>query len=411
VKSNHALRGLLAFLLGAPLLAQAPAYSPAILTQPDGSGNTVGLVLHSFSYLVTAQNPAQPGEVLTLFATGLGPTNPAVAAGAPAPFSPPAVTTTIPAVSLGCQQASVISSALAPGAVGIYQVIFALPAGAAGGGQSLSLTIGGKTSSTVMLPVVGLPGPAINAVVSTASFALGAPIVAGSIVTVFGCGFGTADNLSLFPATTFQQLSVTFNGTPAPLFHVIASANQIDLLVPAELPSSGTVTVQLNSGGGASSSFTLLAAAASPGIFRITDPSKPSRHNVAALFSNTAWLPMPTSMAQALGIPINCTAGGVETALLCGQPAQAGDVIQLFVTGLGKATPGGDPNGSPLPTGTVAPANGSPLYQTVLAPKVTIGGVSAQILFSGIAPGFAGLYQINLQVPTGVAPGDDVSVQ
>jgi len=223
--------------------------------------------------------------VLTLFATGLGPTNPAVAAGAPAPVSPLAVTTTVPVVSLGSQQASVISSALAPGAVGIYEVIFALPSGAAGGGQSLTLTIGGKTSSTVMLPVAGLPGPAINAVVSSASFASGAPIV-----TLFGCGFGTTDNLSLFPTTSFQGLSVSFNGIPAPLLHVIASANQIDLLVPSELPSSGTVTVQLKNGAGASSPFTLPAAAASPGIFRITDPSKPSRRNVArALPRETTW--------------------------------------------------------------------------------------------------------------------------
>jgi uncharacterized protein (TIGR03437 family) len=63
-----------------------------------------------------------------------------------------------------------------------------------------------------------------------------------------------------------------------------------------------------------------------------------------------------------------------------------------------------------LPTGSVAPANGSVLYQTVQTPIVTIGGVSTPVLFSGIAPGFAGEYQINIQVPGGVTPGDDVPV-
>ena len=41
-------------------------------------------------------------------------------------------------------------------------------------------------------------------------------------------------------------------------------------------------------------------------------------------------------------------------------------------------------------------------------PKVTIGGVDAEVSFSGLAPGNAGQYQINVQVPNGVKPGDDV---
>jgi uncharacterized protein (TIGR03437 family) len=61
-------------------------------------------------------------------------------------------------------------------------------------------------------------------------------------------------------------------------------------------------------------------------------------------------------------------------SLSCGQPAGAGDYIQIYVTGLGRATPGGDPNGKVLPTGSVAPADGSVLYQTVQNPTVTIGG-------------------------------------
>jgi len=107
-----------------------------------------------------------------------------------------------------------------------------------------------------------------------------------------------------------------------------------------------------------------------PGIFRVADPSKASRKNGAVLFANTAWLVMPASMATARNLT---SCAGLPVAATCGQPAGAGDYIQIFITGLGKATPGGDPNGKMLPTGSVAPANGSVLYQTVQKPAVTIG--------------------------------------
>ena len=79
-------------------------------------------------------------------------------------------------------------------------------------------------------------------------------------------------------------------------------------------------------------------------------------------------------------------------------------ILQIFVTGLGKATPGGDPAGDPLPAGELAPGG----YNTVETPVVTIGGIQAIVDFSGLAPGFSGLYQINARVPLGAQAGDQV---
>jgi uncharacterized protein (TIGR03437 family) len=81
------------------------------------------------------------------------------------------------------------------------------------------------------------------------------------------------------------------------------------------------------------------------------------------------------------------------------RPAKAGEYISIYCTGLGQVT------NSP---GAGNPASSTPLSQTAAAPTVTIGGVRANVQFSGLAPGFAGLYQVNVQVPNGIAPSDAV---
>ena len=77
-------------------------------------------------------------------------------------------------------------------------------------------------------------------------------------------------------------------------------------------------------------------------------------------------------------------------------PAKPGDVIVLYMTGQGAVS-------NPIPTG--APALGSPLSLTLATTTATIGGTNAEVLFSGLAPGFVGLLQVNIRIPN-VAAGD-----
>jgi uncharacterized protein (TIGR03437 family) len=63
-----------------------------------------------------------------------------------------------------------------------------------------------------------------------------------------------------------------------------------------------------------------------------------------------------------------------------------------------------------VPTGGVAPADGSVIYTTVQTPLVTIGGLAATVAFCGIAPGTASEYQLNVTIPPGVGAGNDVPV-
>jgi uncharacterized protein (TIGR03437 family) len=157
---------------------------------------------------------------------------------------------------------------------------------------------------------------------------------------------------------------------------------------------------------GVSADFTVQLSAAAPGVFRIPS-SLAARPPVAAmLFNNTQWRVMPNDFAQEWNIPGNCHASGIAAAAICGEPAQPGDYLQIYVTGLGPAYPNQDSSQPVLGTGQIAPASGSPLYWTLSAPTVTVGGAPAQPVFYGVAPGFFGLYQINIQVPAAAPIGD-----
>jgi uncharacterized protein (TIGR03437 family) len=400
-------------LVSLPFSITLEAFAPGIyvkdpavfISNPNAIGE--GVFAGADLRTITTEAPASPGEAISLFAVGLGATNPVVPTGTVAPADPLATTVTLPRVTVAGQETTVLLSALVPGQIGRYQVIFTVPGGLEVGSYPVKLEIGGIQSNTVTLPV-GKPTPQITSIVNAASFRSSGLVVPGSIVSLFGANFGTKDILTGFPATDFGGVSVTFNGIPAPLFHLIGSRNQINLLAPVELPESGFVTVQLRAGSLTSFGVQVKMAPVLPAIFFISDPSNPVRRTAAALLAGTAWRAMPQEQARALGIPDNCS--GLPAIATCGQPAQPGDSIQVYATGLGKATPGGDPAGRPLATGSVAPADGSVLYVTVRKPVVTVGGVPAQVQFSGLAPGFAGLYQVNLQIPPGAPAGDDVAV-
>ena len=258
--------------------------------------------------------------------------------------------------------------------------------------------------------------PVIGGIVSSASFAPNTPAAPGSILAVFGRNFGMTNRNFLFPSTRFENegVSVLFDGTAAPLFGVFGATPfpQINVLAPTDLPEMGQVQVKVTNSAGTSDMFMLAMAPASTGIYRADpvgrlyaaalvafDPDVPNR-------GPTRHLAIPASTAATLGIPTNCKADGVAPLADCGEPVSPGVILQIFVTGLGKAPPGGDPAGDPLPAGMVAP--GVPAYNTVETPEVTIGGMPARVDFSGLAPGFSGLYQINALVPLGAQAGDQV---
>lgn len=150
---------------------------------------------------------------------------------------------------------------------------------------------------------------------------------------------------------------------------IYASSGQINFQMPLVGPGTASLMVQRD---GESSGMVSIAAAPSvPGIF--------------------AWV-------ENQGI-IQNEDGTLNDP---GAPAHPGTPITIWATGPGSVT-------HPVPAGQAAPAN--PLSQTPVAPVVMIGGIPARVLFSGLAPGFVGLWQINVMVPANAPAGDDLAVQ
>lgn len=148
------------------------------------------------------------------------------------------------------------------------------------------------------------------------------------------------------------------------------SANQIAAMVPYELAGTTTAEVEVQNGDGISPPYTVVIAETSPGIFSADASGK---GNVAAANSD----------GSANG-PAN--------------PARQGSYVTFYLTGAGQTSPAGIDG--EIATGT------SHLLSSV---KVTVGGVQAQVLYSGAAPGNVdGFIQVNAVVPSGLAAGGEL---
>jgi len=125
------------------------AFRPEVLATASGPA-----VVHaSDSSLVTAAKPARPGEVLSLYASGLGPTKTSLMPGQPFPSNPLAVVNSPVDVLAGGLRSEVLYAGGYPGATDRYQVNFRLPSGVAPGNVALQLVMGYMPGPAVTLPV------------------------------------------------------------------------------------------------------------------------------------------------------------------------------------------------------------------------------------------------------------------
>jgi uncharacterized protein (TIGR03437 family) len=229
--------------------------------------------------------------------------------------------------------------------------------------------------------------PVLNGgIVNAASYGLPGSfgVAAGSIATIFGTGLATstktADTLPL--PFILGTTSVTVSGIGAALFYV--SNTQINFQVPWQ-PCCADLTwqVRVTVNNVTSDSFPLTVSAFGPAIFSVDESGTGQG---AVLIANTATFAAPI--------------GGIAGAQ--SRPAGRGEEISIFCIGLGPVlvTP---PNGFP--------GLRDPLSEAISPVTVTIGGVATTADFVGLAPGFVGLYQVNVQVPSGAPTGTAVPIR
>jgi uncharacterized protein (TIGR03437 family) len=131
------------------LLYLIPMSRPEIQATPTGPA-----VVHSSDFtLVTAAKPAKAGEILSLFATGLGPVRANVDPGRPFPTSPLALVNSPVEVMVNGKFAEVLAAVGYPGSVDGYQVNFRIPAGMSPGMATLQVITAWIPSSAVSIAI------------------------------------------------------------------------------------------------------------------------------------------------------------------------------------------------------------------------------------------------------------------
>jgi uncharacterized protein (TIGR03437 family) len=220
----------------------------------------------------------------------------------------------------------------------------------------------------VLQPVI-----ADNGVVNAASFVTGPGIAPGSYISIFG------SNLSLGPGgegtanlpVSIQSVSVSFDVPAANLSvagHLIyVNPQQVNVQVPWELSGQTSVQMKVSIESASGAVFTAPVSDYSPGVFTYVSGDQTFATAQDATFA-------PVTVAN---------------------PAIRGQIVTLYGTGFGPV------NNAPA-SGDPAPDSSS---TTLVTPLVTMGGVPARVVFSGLAPGYAGLYQINVVIPTDVQSG------
>lgn len=201
----------------------------------------------------------------------------------------------------------------------------------------------------------------------------GNPIAPGEFITIFGSGLPVRNAAAVPFSTNLNGVQLMINNTAAPLYAI--TANQVFAVVPYSLTGT-TASIVLTNNGTNSNTITVPVAATSPGVASQTQN----------------------------GIGAGAITHADGTLVTPNAPALRGETVVLYLTGLGAVSPS-------VADGTAAPSK--TLSKTTSVLTIYLNGDcpnapncdASNILFQGLTPGYAGLYQVNFTIPLTAAAG------
>ncbi len=249
-------------------------------------------------------------------------------------------------------------------------------AGATAGVSTVNATVGNFTATFTLTS--RLPGPTLTVAGFKNAASLAPGVTPGGIVSIQGAGLAptvqgvvTSGFLGQLPLS-LAGVDVTFNGIQAPIYSVsnVNGTEQVNVQVPFEL-TPGLASVKVTVSGGSSTIDNVPVLPVSPGIFETADAS-----------------------GRKYAVATKDVDGSYVSA---SNPARRGDVIRVYLTGMGQVTPSTATNRAGI------------AGQKVLAPIIV--GVNNAGIPLGTAeymPGVIGIYMVTFTVPTDAPSGSAV---
>ena len=133
---------------GTYVIQLIPMFRPEVLM-----GATGPVIIHSDYSAITSDKPARPGEVLILYAKGLGPTIPSVNPGDSYPGAPFAIVTSPVEVLVNGKPSPAINQIGLPGSSDTYHVAFRVPDDTTAGGANVQISAAWVKGAAVPIPV------------------------------------------------------------------------------------------------------------------------------------------------------------------------------------------------------------------------------------------------------------------
>ena len=195
---------------------------------------------------------------------------------------------------------------------------------------------------------------------------VGAGLGPGNIIQIYGSGLASqiAAPATLPLPTQLSGTSVIIGGIESPLFYV--SPGQVNAQIPFELAPGQQIQLIVNANGALTAPQSIQLNGGTPSILSFASGATVAQHLDGTL-------------------------------ILDSSPAVPGEYVVIYTSGMGATD-------IPVPSGTASPSN--PVARVATPPILTLGGVNVPVAFAGLTPGFAGLYQVNFQLPTDIKTGN-----